>query len=464
MSSITWADGTDAAMLWIELLIMHFHALTTLAQARLIRTMLSPNWIDTDGVNPPGATTFDTGPIGAGVGFVATEGIVIRSLALEVCADIEEVIVGAAMGMLETVVPIVAFTDRDPPVESMNRLTLWTLTHLQQWLTAKLFARSWLVVPTLGPIAADSDEAMADLGAAAVWSSVRPAQSENLDRIAVIDIDSCPDLDPALLTTPPETGEHQPVARGQTICAARMAQMVVKSTVGGTVVVTGGAGGLGRVVTRHLVVEHDVWEPLSLSNPGLRAEGASELVEGRLQDAAGPALSTTPVFGYCSPDCLGEHLSNDTVPTETPMLVVSYWDPLVIEGIACRLPDEVDSSEQAWDLVDATGGDGIRPFRSDRGWGLDRLPGPTRGGSFSTQLGGFLFEADTPVLAGARQDTRYWAGPFGMVSPLPPPVLVNHVAPHLPFARSVGKNVPIWRLLLRSRLSWRADHSTYRIS
>ncbi|WP_344432406.1 beta-ketoacyl reductase, partial [Amycolatopsis minnesotensis] len=45
----------------------------------------------------------------------------------------------------------------------------------------------------------------------------------------------------------------------------------------GTVVITGGTGGLGSVVARHLVAEHGVRNLLLLSRRGARAEGAGEL-------------------------------------------------------------------------------------------------------------------------------------------------------------------------------------------
>ncbi|MFZ1155277.1 MAG: SDR family NAD(P)-dependent oxidoreductase, partial [Solirubrobacteraceae bacterium] len=47
----------------------------------------------------------------------------------------------------------------------------------------------------------------------------------------------------------------------------------------GTVLITGGTGGLGALVARHLVVEHGVRHLLLISRRGLAADGASELIE-----------------------------------------------------------------------------------------------------------------------------------------------------------------------------------------
>uniref|UniRef100_UPI000523F7D1 KR domain-containing protein n=1 Tax=Kitasatospora aureofaciens TaxID=1894 RepID=UPI000523F7D1 len=46
---------------------------------------------------------------------------------------------------------------------------------------------------------------------------------------------------------------------------------------GGTVVITGGTGGLGRLVARHLVVEHGVRDLLLLSRRGGGGDWVEEL-------------------------------------------------------------------------------------------------------------------------------------------------------------------------------------------
>ncbi len=45
----------------------------------------------------------------------------------------------------------------------------------------------------------------------------------------------------------------------------------------GTILITGGTGGLGAMVARHLVVSHEVRHLLLVSRSGLEAEGAMEL-------------------------------------------------------------------------------------------------------------------------------------------------------------------------------------------
>ncbi|WP_176726355.1 type I polyketide synthase, partial [Streptomyces sp. AVP053U2] len=63
-------------------------------------------------------------------------------------------------------------------------------------------------------------------------------------------------------------------------------------------------------------------------------------------------------------------------------------EPIAIVGMACRLPGEVTSPEDFWQLLDE-GRDGIAPFPTDRGWDLDALGGEGAGSSAAAE-GGFV--------------------------------------------------------------------------
>ncbi|GAB2724945.1 SDR family NAD(P)-dependent oxidoreductase [Kitasatospora kifunensis] len=162
---------------------------------------------------------------------------------------------------------------------SVHALTARTLELVQEWLAEARFASSRLVFVTRGAIEGD------DLAAGAVWGLVRAAHSEHPDRFGLLDVEKDADVTTALPLLPGllATGEAQFTVRAGVLRVGRLARLgavegVVGSWGSGTVLVTGGTGGLGRLVARHLVVGHGVRSLLLVSRRGLAAEGAQELV------------------------------------------------------------------------------------------------------------------------------------------------------------------------------------------
>ncbi|MFI2208025.1 SDR family NAD(P)-dependent oxidoreductase, partial [Streptomyces sp. NPDC020192] len=173
----------------------------------------------------------------------------------------------------------------DDMVQVVHATTRWVLEQLQHWLAEERFADTTLAVLTRGAIAAHHDEPVPDLGAAAVWGLLRTAQMEHPGRILLVDAEPGQDLDVRQLTRALRTGEPQLALRGETIRAARLTRVAPQDgpephiDPEGTVLVTGGTGGLGREVARHLVAAHGVRSLLLLSRRGTAAEGARELVD-----------------------------------------------------------------------------------------------------------------------------------------------------------------------------------------
>ncbi|MFE1775922.1 SDR family NAD(P)-dependent oxidoreductase [Streptomyces sp. NPDC059008] len=76
---------------------------------------------------------------------------------------------------------------------------------------------------------------------------------------------------------------------------------------------------------------------------------------------------------------------------ENEDLLSAAHEPIAIVGMGCRLPGDVRSPEQFWQLI-ASGGDAISGLPTDRGWDLEALfdPDADRSGTVYTRHGGFL--------------------------------------------------------------------------
>ncbi|MFD0493704.1 type I polyketide synthase [Streptomyces rhizosphaericus] len=78
---------------------------------------------------------------------------------------------------------------RDDPVERAHDLSREALGVLREFLAASEFADTRLAVVTRGAVAPQSHDDVHDLPASAVWGLVRSAQSENPDRVLLLDLD-----------------------------------------------------------------------------------------------------------------------------------------------------------------------------------------------------------------------------------------------------------------------------------
>ncbi|MFD3523970.1 SDR family NAD(P)-dependent oxidoreductase [Streptomyces sp. NPDC058653] len=156
--------------------------------------------------------------------------------------------------------------------DDVRTVTAETLVTLQTWLTDERFADSRLMVVTRAE----------ELPHASAWGLVRAARSEEPERFALLDTDVD---DPETIGRAVASGEPDLRITGQEILVPRLARVPEapdgESPWGrpGAVLVTGGTGGLGALVARHLVAEHGVRDLLLTSRRGMDAEGAAELHE-----------------------------------------------------------------------------------------------------------------------------------------------------------------------------------------
>jgi acyl transferase domain-containing protein/acyl carrier protein/UDP-glucose 4-epimerase len=148
------------------------------------------------------------------------------------------------------------------------------LSTIQAWLADEHPENARLVLVTTGAVGVTADERIGNLDAAAVWGLVRSAQSEHPNRFVLLDGDD------SLADAVAASGETQVAVRDGHTYAPRLVRAQdtpAPLTLDGTVLITGGTGGLGALLARHLVTNHGVRQLVLVSRRGTKATGAKEL-------------------------------------------------------------------------------------------------------------------------------------------------------------------------------------------
>ncbi|MET0422599.1 MAG: type I polyketide synthase, partial [Actinoplanes sp.] len=119
------------------------------------------------------------------------------------------------------------------------------------------------------------------------WGLLRAAQAENPNRFVLLDTDG--ELTDDLLARAAAAGEPELAVRAGTLYAPRLAPAAPVTgespwDADGTVLITGGTGGLGALVAEHLVRTQGVRKLVLTSRRGLAAPGATDLA-ARLTEA-----------------------------------------------------------------------------------------------------------------------------------------------------------------------------------
>ncbi|MET9444913.1 type I polyketide synthase, partial [Streptomyces sp. NPDC006610] len=177
-----------------------------------------------------------------------------------------------------TVVLMCAAVEGDVPA-AVRAGTYRVLDVVRKWQADERFAGATLAVVTHRAVATEAG-APVDITQAPVWGLVRAAQAENPGRFVLVDTDESSGGVGAALAA----GEPEVAVREGRVFVPRLVRLEVPVRgdrvvwdAAGTVLVTGGTGGLGALVARHLVVEHGVRHLVLTSRRGPEAPGAQEL-------------------------------------------------------------------------------------------------------------------------------------------------------------------------------------------
>ncbi|WP_018568363.1 type I polyketide synthase [Streptomyces sp. PsTaAH-124] len=247
--------------------------------------------------------------------------------------------------------------------QAVRAVTHHALDLVQRWLADDRFADSRLVFVTEGAAAPDAT----DLVLAPVWGLVRAAEAENPGRFVLADLDGTPGshdrLTAVLATGEPEFALHDGTLRVPRLVRGAGPDTAAAPDPEGTVLVTGGTGGLGALIARRLVTGHGVRRLLLTSRRGTDAPGAAELTAELEQLGAEVTVAACDVGDRAA---LARVLA--AVPAAHPLTGVVHAAGVLDDGVVESLTaDRLDTvlaakADGAWHLHELTAGHDLAFF------------------------------------------------------------------------------------------------------
>ncbi|MEV6279153.1 type I polyketide synthase [Nocardia sp. NPDC051832] len=238
------------------------------------------------------------------------------------------------------------------------------LAAVQQWLGDPRFAESRLVILTRDAVRTSEWEQVRP-AQAPVWGLVRAAQAEHPNRLRLLDLEGAADHDPAAVAAAAAALAAEPEAalRGTNLLVPRlvshqvteMDREPVEPLDTGTVLITGGTGGLGALFARHLVTEYGVRRLVLTSRRGPDAPGADELC-AQLTELG--AQVTVMACDVSDRDAVAALL--DGIGSEHPLVGVVHAAGVADHGlIESMTSDRIDTvfapkADAAWHLHELT--------------------------------------------------------------------------------------------------------------
>jgi acyl transferase domain-containing protein len=378
-ASLVAVDETGAAVISIDSLVAREVSEEQLSAGRsnhydsLLRTSWVTVPVDSDASEATGKWTL------LGRHATATgEALQAAGIACEIHPNVESIggALERAQALPETVLlDCASYSSDDSLPASMHTAVNRVLEELKQWLADERLSVCRLVLLTRGTLAARPGDEVPGLAEAAVWGLVRSAQAENPERFVLVDHDGVQDSWKALAGAL-ACGESQLALRAGNVLVPRLEYVVRgekagagpktkgNSVVGAagvfdpqkTVLVTGGIGGLGALVARHLVSNHGVRHLLLASRKGPEAPAAAEL------EAELTGLGAEVTIAACDVS-VREQLERllDSVDERHPLGAVVHMAAATDNGLVDSLtPERIDTAlapkaDGAWNLHELTG-------------------------------------------------------------------------------------------------------------
>ncbi|HET8641230.1 MAG TPA: type I polyketide synthase, partial [Pseudonocardiaceae bacterium] len=253
------------------------------------------------------------------------------------------------------------------------------LGHLQRWLAADQPSREHgrLVVLTEGALAVAGGDAVPALWQAPLLGLVRSAQAEHPGRILLVDADATPATLRCLRAAITAAIGMATASFDEPELAVRDGRVLVPRLVragepdrepaalrpDGTVLVTGGTGGLGALVARHLARRHGVRRLVLASRRGPGTPGVADLVAELTESGA-----SVKVVACDAADrgALARMLA--AIPAEHPLTGVVHAAGVLDDGVLAALtPQRLDAVlrpkvDAAWHLHELTAGLDLAAF------------------------------------------------------------------------------------------------------
>jgi acyl transferase domain-containing protein len=262
-------------------------------------------------------------------------------------------------------------------------LTKEVVAVLGQWLTLEPLARTQMVVVTRGAVAARPGDDLPDVAAAAVWGLIRSAQSENPDRLTLVDLPGPDDgarTAAAVLTTALRAGEPELAIRDQGLYARRLIRptgltnptdptdrpdgsSIAPARTPGAVLITGGTGTLAGLTAEHLAATGRARRLVLASRSGPAAPAAAAIAAAVAEAGADAHVVMADAADRGAITTLLAEL-----PPGCPLTGVVHTAGLVDDAMIRSLtPEQVDAvmrpkTDAAWNLHQLTRDHPVRQF------------------------------------------------------------------------------------------------------